>query len=96
MIANTYLNAVRTQVDLLVRRSRTDKLITYDIGTDEVHDPTLISQRVYGTRDNVDVVMMLAGTNRIGESLPLIRIYLPTGAMLMGLKKSHAQDLTNG
>lgn len=92
MIANSYLNAVRTHVDLLVRRSRTDKLVIYDVGTDEAHDPTLISQRVYGNRDDVNVVMLCAGTNRIGERVPVRRIYLPLPASLMMLKKAHIQN----
>ena len=92
MIANTYLNAVRTHVDLLVRRSRTDKLVIYDIGSDEVHDPTLISQRVYGSRDHTDIIMLCAGMNRIGEALSRHRIYLPAATTVMMLRKIHAQD----
>lgn len=84
---NIYLNAVRTHVDLLVRRSRTDKLIVWDIGTDEVHDPSLIAHRVYGDRDNADVIMLCAGTNRIGEPLPRRTIFLPMPASLAQLKR---------
>ncbi|WP_010197079.1 hypothetical protein [Psychrobacter sp. PAMC 21119] len=86
---NIYLNAVRTHVDLLYRRGRTDKLIVWDVGTDETHDPTLIAYRVYGNRDDADVVMVCAGTNRIGEALPNRRIYLPMLASLTELKRSH-------
>lgn len=84
---NTYLNAVRTHVDLLVRRARTDKLIAWDIGYDEVHDPSLVSYRVYGNRDDADVVMLCAGTNRIGEPLPRRIIYLPASSSLAALKR---------
>lgn len=89
MITNTYLNAVRAHVDLLVRRSRTDKLIVWDIGTDEAHDPTLIAYRVYGDRNNADIVMLCAGTNRIGEPLPHRTIFLPLPASLAQLKRKH-------
>lgn len=90
---NIYLNAVRTHVDLLVRRARTDKLIVWDIGHDEEHDPTLIAHRVYGNRDDADVVMLCAGTNRIGEALPRRTIFLPAPASLAALKREH---LNNG
>mgnify|MGYP006885965072 CR=1 FL=1 len=89
---NIYLNAVRTQVDLLVRRARTDKLIVWDIGTDEVHDPTLIAYRVYNNRDDADIIMMCAGTNRIGEPLPNRRIYLPLPINLAELKRQYLND----
>ncbi|WP_289115200.1 hypothetical protein [uncultured Psychrobacter sp.] len=89
---NIYLNAVRTHVDLLVRRARTDKLIAWDVGQDEEHDPTLIAQRVYGSRDDADIVMLCAGTNRIGEPLPRRIIYLPAPASVAALKREH---LTN-
>lgn len=89
---NIYLNAVRTHVDLLVRRSRTDKLIVWDIGTDEVHDPTLIAHRIYGNRDDADVIMICAGTNRIGESLQRRTIFLPAPASLTSLKREHLNN----
>ena len=89
MLNNIYLNAVRTHVDLLVRRSRTDKLIVWDIGTDEVHDPSLVAYRAYGNRDHADVVMLCAGTNRIGEPLPRRTIFLPLSANLAQLKREH-------
>lgn len=90
MMTNIYLNAVRTHTDLLVRRSRTDKLIVWDVGMDEIHDPSLIAYRVYGNRDNTDVVMLCAGTNRIGEPLPRRTIFLPLPANLAQLKRAHA------
>ena len=89
---NIYLNAVRTHVDLLVRRARTDKLIVWDIGHDEEHDPTLIAHRVYANRDDADVVMLCAGTNRIGEALPRRTIFLPAPASLAALKREHLND----
>ncbi len=89
MINNIYLNAVRSHVDLLVRRARTDKLIVWDVGTDEVHDPTLVAYRAYGDRDNADIVMLCAGTNRIGEPLPQRTIFLPLPASLAQLKRKH-------
>ena len=92
MIKNTYHNAIRAHVDTLYRRGRTDSLIAYDIGADEQSDPTLIAWRAYRRRDDVDVVMLCAGTNRIGEPLPLGRIYLPSAATLMQLKRQYLSE----
>lgn len=97
MLTNIYLNAVRSHVDLLVRRGRTDKLIIWDVGHDEIHDPTLIAYRAYGNRDNADVVMLCAGTNRVGEALPNRRIYLPLPASLAQIKRTYASsEVMNG
>lgn len=89
---NIYLNAVRTHVDLLVRRERTDKLLVWEIRTDEIRDPTLIASRAYGNRDDVDVVMLCAGTNRIGEPMPRRTLFLPLAANLAGLKRQHLKS----
>ena len=89
MIANTYLNAVRAHVDLLVRRGRYDMLVAHDVGTDETRDATLAAYRVYGSRDDADIIMLCAGTNRVGEPLPNRRIYLPLPINLVQIKRAH-------
>lgn len=91
MLANIYLNDIRAHVDLLVRRGRVDKLVIWDIGSDEAFDPTLIAQRLYGNRDDADVVIMCAGNNRIGEKLPQQRIYLPAPITLAQIKRNHVK-----
>jgi len=89
MLTNSYLNAIRNHVDVLKRRGRIDKLIVWEVTNDEVYDPTLIAMRVYGNRDDVDVIMLCAGTNRIGEAIPKRDIYLPLPISLMQIKNSH-------
>lgn len=86
---NIYLNAVRTHVDLLARRARTDKLLVWEVRADELRDPTLIAYRAYGNRDDVDIVMLCAGTNRIGEQIPRRTIFLPLAVSLAALKRQH-------
>lgn len=93
MLTNSYYNAIRASVDLLVRRSRTDKLIVWDVGHDEIHDPTLIAYRAYGNRDYADIVMLCAGTNRIGEPLSKKRIYLPMVTTLAEFKRQYLNVL---
>jgi hypothetical protein len=58
---NEYLNAVRQFCELQAKRGRTGQFIRYQILADEVNDPTLVSFRVYGTRDEANVVMVAAG-----------------------------------
>lgn len=92
MITNSYLNAIRMQVDVLVRRKRFDKLVLWTVGSDETHDPTLIAQRVYGRRDAVDIVMLCAGTNRIGDAIPMRLIYLPLPVTVAQIKRKYLKQ----
>ncbi len=89
MIKNTYYNAIRSHVDLLARRGRYDRLVKWQVGADEIHDPTLIAQRVYGNRDYADIVMICAGTNRIGQPLPKRMIFLPLATSVMAIRRQH-------
>ncbi|MDO5770074.1 MAG: hypothetical protein Q4P13_11260 [Psychrobacter sp.] len=91
MIRNNYLNAIRADVDLLVRRGRMDQVIVWHVGSDEKHDPTLIAWRAYSNRDYADVVMVCAGTNSISEPLPESDIYLPTVQSLMRIRKAQSR-----
>ena len=90
MISNSYHNAIRAHVDLLVRRERIDKLVVWLVGSDEKYDPTLIAHRVYGNRDFADIIMLCAGTNRISDPLPEKNIYLPLPRDLVQIRKRHA------
>lgn len=60
-----YHNQVRQLVDQAIRRGQTGELIRHQIGIDERHDPTLVAMRVYGNRQDYDVVMLMVGTNAI-------------------------------
>lgn len=93
---NNYLNAIRDHVNLLLRRGRTDQLIVWRVGSDEIHDPTLLARRAYGNPDYADVVMVCAGTNRISEPLPDRVIYLPQGRRVMQIRQSFLQQINMG
>ena len=92
-IINIYHNAIRDHVDLLYRRGRTDRLIAWQVGNDEVHDPTLIAFRAYKNRSYADVVMVCAGTNRIGEPLPKEIIFLPVAVDLIAIKRKYLKEM---
>lgn len=86
---NTYRNAIRQFSDMQRRRGLAGQFIRYQIMPDEVNDPTLISQRAYGNRNEAQAVMAAAGTSFIWEALPEDEIILPTPVQLRQIKQMH-------
>lgn len=86
---NAYRNAIRQQIQFLQRSGVAGQFIRWQVGSDEVDDATLLSQRAYGTREHTDVVMVAAGTSGIWEPLPRAIIILPTLAQVLALRKQY-------
>lgn len=61
--------------------------IYYETKPDEAHDLTLVSQRVYGRRDEFLVIMAAAGLDMVDQELPQKRLTLPTEAQLYAIKR---------
>ena len=61
--------------------------ISYETKPDEVLDVTLVSQRVYGRRDEFLAVMAAAGLDMADQSLAQQRLTLPTEAQLYAMKR---------
>lgn len=61
--------------------------IFYETKPDEVFDLTLVSQRVYGRRDEFLAVMAAAGLDAVDELLPQKRIVLPNEGQLIDIKR---------
>lgn len=61
--------------------------IFYETKPDESLDLTLVSQRVYGRRDEFLVVMASAGLDTIDQPLPQKRIVLPNEGQLLAIKR---------
>lgn len=61
--------------------------IRYFTKPDETYDLTLVSQRVYGTRDEFVAVMAAAGLDRFDEPLTQRLLVLPSKAKLEDLKR---------
>ena len=59
----------------------------YEIKPDEVYDITLVSQRVYGRRDEFLAVMAAAGLDMVDQPLPQKRLILPTEGQLYAIKR---------
>lgn len=60
----------------------------YEIKPDEVLDPTKVSQRVYGRRDEFLAVMAAAGADTVDQPLAQKKIALPTEGALLRIKRS--------
>ena len=61
--------------------------IFYTITPDEIHDPTLVSARVYGRREEHLTVMAAAGIDTVDQPLPIRQIVLPTEEQLYAIKR---------
>lgn len=85
----SYHNHIRRLIDAAKKRGKSAEMLRHQIGVDEIHDPTLVSLRVYGNRHDYDVVMIAAGTSAIWQPLPQSLIYLPTAKQLLLLKKRY-------
>lgn len=68
-------------------------LTEWEIKADEVHDPSLISQRFYGSRQYYDVVRIAAGSSFAHEILEQKIILLPSMQAILRLKKQF--EVTN-
>lgn len=62
--------------------------VLYHTMPDERWDITLVSKRVYGTRDEYIAVMAAAGLDRIDQELTERQLVLPSRAKLEALKKA--------
>ncbi len=61
--------------------------IFYETKPDEYLDLTLVSQRVYGRRDEFLAVMAAAGLDTVDQPLPQKRITLPSEGQLYAIKR---------
>lgn len=88
---NDYLNAIRTRIEQLKRLGDAKNLIIWDVQIDEANDPTLLSLRVYGTREHVAAVKIACGVSGIWEKLPETRIALLQPDELMALRREYLE-----
>lgn len=73
--------------DFSLRTKPWETAIFYEIKPDERWDLTLVSQRVYGRRDEVLAVMAAAGMDCADRPLAQARIVLPNEGQLYALKR---------
>lgn len=70
--------------------------ISYETKPDEVMDITLVSQRVYGCRDEVLAIMAAAGLDTADQPLTQRRLALPTEGKLYELKRRNGFESIAG
>lgn len=61
--------------------------ISYEVKPDEAFDLSLVSQRVYGRRDEFLAIMAAAGIDTVDQPLPQKRLTLPTEGQLYAIKR---------
>lgn len=86
---NEYRIAIRKLLETSKRRGQQYNLRYYQIQTDELNDPSLVSLRLYGTRNYSDVVLVACGMSYAHELLPLRAFYFPTMQNLLQLQKKY-------
>jgi len=84
MACNRLMQLVR---DFALRTKGWEIAIRYESKLDERHDLTLVSQRVYGRREEFLVIMAAAGLGSFDEALEEQILTLPTEAQLQALKE---------
>ncbi|WP_111857851.1 hypothetical protein [Acinetobacter sp. CFCC 10889] len=88
------LNEYHTDIRRLINKNKKRHgyggfLFAYQIGRDEIYDPSLISQRVYQTRSHGDVVRIASGVSFAHEPLPQNIIILPKLAQIIALQRKY-------
>lgn len=86
---NAYRNAIRDLIELLKARGTSNQMIAWQIGEDEINDPTLVSLRAYGSRNHADVVMVACGVSGIWEQLPAVIVIMPQLAQVLQLRRKY-------
>jgi hypothetical protein len=86
---NEYQNALRRLIELAQRKGRSGSLRMYQIQEDEIADPSLVSFRLYGSREYVTEVKIACGISYMHELLPLRAFYFPSLRDILQLRKTH-------
>lgn len=85
---NEYHNAIRSHVEREQKQAiLSHSLLLYQTQADEKYDHTLVSLRIYGSRNYHDVVRVCLGLSSPFEPVPLGMFYFPTLHKLLALKK---------
>lgn len=83
--AKSFYRAVR---NFALRTKPWETHISYETLPDEAYDLSLVSQRVYGRRDEYLAVMAAAGLNHFDDALPQTRLTLPNEGQLLAIKRN--------
>ena len=90
MSLNEYHNDIRRLINKNKKRHGYGGfLFAYQIGRDEIYDPSLISQRVYHPRNHGDIVRIASGVSFAHDQLPKETIILPKLAQIIALQRKY-------
>ncbi|OTG87930.1 hypothetical protein B9T34_16300 [Acinetobacter sp. ANC 3813] len=91
---NEFYIAIRRHIEVNAKRTGYGGSLTaYEIGEDEINDPSLVSQRLYGTRQHSDIVRLSCGTSFTHEPLPQKVFLFPSLNAIIQLQKRY--EVTN-
>lgn len=94
IMRNEFYIALRRHIEINTKRAGYGGALTgYEIGHDEINDPSLVSQRLYGTRQHSDIVRIVCGTSFTHEPLPLKLFLFPSLNAIIQLQKRY--EVTN-
>lgn len=82
--AKTFYGLVRTFAEAV---KPWETALYYETKPDEVYDLSLVSQRVYGSRDEFMVILAAAGLSGFDQPLKQQRLVLPNSAQLYQMKR---------
>lgn len=80
-------NLYREVREFAERTKPWESALYHEVTPDEVWDPTLVSRRVYGRRDEYLAVMAAAGVDTVDMPLPQKKLTLPTESQLYAIKR---------
>lgn len=86
---NAYRNAIRDRIEQRLNAGDVRQFMAWDVMADEARDATLLSQRAYGSRQHVDVVLVACGASGIWEQLEKKRIALPLLSDVIALRNEY-------
>ncbi|RLL19000.1 hypothetical protein [Acinetobacter chengduensis] len=89
---NEYQIALRQLIERAQRRGKAHDLRFYQVQDDEVHDPSLISYRLYKSRMYVTEVKVACGISYAHELIPVRAYYFPTLRDILALRQKHGVD----
>jgi len=82
--AKDFYKAVR---NFAIRTKVWQTALWHFVTPDEIWDTSLVSQRVYGYRDEFLAVMAAAGIDSVDQPLPQAKLCLPTAAQIYYFKR---------
>ena len=87
---NEFYIALRRHIEVNAKRTGYGGSLTaYEVREDEANDPSLVSQRLYGTRRHGDIIRLACGVSFAHEQLPQKVFLFPSLNAIVQLQKRY-------